>query len=182
MGIAKNNQTLKFFKDNNTTHNRMKTSILRMILMKIFKTPQTAKGYWEKLKANLNKHSWTGPLTVSKSQLIPNWALNLKSSKFEFLLEISRRFQNFRTEFLLWRLKCWFYSIHGTTKGHQQPSKNLEHIWRTYPPDIKTFHKTKRIKSIILVQEEKNQPTEQNKDLRHRPTLMWSHDLWQRCY
>lgn len=45
MGIAKNYQTLKFFKDNNTTHNRMKTSVLGMILMKIFKTPQTVKGY-----------------------------------------------------------------------------------------------------------------------------------------
>lgn len=43
-------------------------------------------------------------------------------------------------------------------------------------PDIKTSHKTKRLKSVILVQE-KNQPTEQNKDLRHRPTLMWSYDL-----
>ena len=45
MGIAKNYQTLKFFKDNNTTNNRMKTSVLGMILMKIFKTPQTVKGY-----------------------------------------------------------------------------------------------------------------------------------------
>lgn len=45
MGIAKNNQTLRFLKDNNTTHNRMKTSVLGMILMKIFKAPQTVKGY-----------------------------------------------------------------------------------------------------------------------------------------
>ena len=45
MGTAKNNQTLKFLKDNNTTHNRMETSILGVILIKIFKTPQTVKGY-----------------------------------------------------------------------------------------------------------------------------------------
>lgn len=55
--------------------------------------------------------------------------------------------------------------------------EKLEQMWRTYMPDIKTSHKIKRLKSVILVQEEKNQPTEQNKDLRHRPTLMWSHDL-----
>lgn len=44
MGIAKNNQTLKFLKDN-TTHNRIETSILGIILIKIFKTPQSVKSY-----------------------------------------------------------------------------------------------------------------------------------------
>jgi len=51
MGTAKNNQTLKFLKDNNTTHNRMETSILGIILIKTFKTPTNCKRLLREVKS-----------------------------------------------------------------------------------------------------------------------------------
>lgn len=65
------------------------------------------------------------------------------------------------------------------TWDYKGPStaKKLEQMWRTYMPDIKTSHKTKRLKERNTGTREKINQQNRTKDLRHRPTLMWSHDL-----